>query len=224
MTKAPQSFRLEGRLRERLAAAVAEGTRSVLYEGPLRPLCPLAPNNVNTMAAAAVAAPRLGFDGVRACLVADPRWVTSHRQPPPPPRCHHPTPRPPSRVSPQRSRLARRGSGGDERGGRGTGAARHQHPSQSGRAGGRHRQCHPRRFLEQPAGLPRTRRMRPALLKPPNRGTDRPRDRQTGGGRWVGGTNPVTLKAATPAAAAPHHGGLWWGRKARREEGRAASF
>ncbi|XP_049648700.1 aspartate dehydrogenase domain-containing protein [Accipiter gentilis] len=72
MTKAPQSFRLEGRLRERLAAAVAEGTRSVLYEGPLRPLCPLAPNNVNTMAAAAVAAPRLGFDGVRACLVADP--------------------------------------------------------------------------------------------------------------------------------------------------------
>ncbi|XP_052630797.1 LOW QUALITY PROTEIN: aspartate dehydrogenase domain-containing protein [Harpia harpyja] len=70
MTKAPQSFRLEGRLRERLAAG--GGTRSVLYEGPLRPLCPLAPNNVNTMAAAAVAAPRLGFDGVRACLVADP--------------------------------------------------------------------------------------------------------------------------------------------------------
>ncbi|KAM9272330.1 aspartate dehydrogenase domain-containing protein [Cariama cristata] len=72
MTKAPQSFRLEGWLRERLAAAVAAGGRSVLYEGPLRPLCPLAPNNVNTMAAAAVAAPQLGFDGVRACLVADP--------------------------------------------------------------------------------------------------------------------------------------------------------
>ncbi|XP_054664433.1 aspartate dehydrogenase domain-containing protein isoform X1 [Grus americana] len=70
MTKAPQSFRLEGRLREQLA--VAGGGRTVLYEGPLRPLCPLAPNNVNTMAAAAVAAPRLGFDGVRACLVADP--------------------------------------------------------------------------------------------------------------------------------------------------------
>ncbi|XP_074786148.1 aspartate dehydrogenase domain-containing protein [Athene noctua] len=72
MTKAPQSFRLEGWLQERLAVAVAAGGRAVLYEGPLRPLCPLAPNNVNTMAAAAVAAPHLGFDGVCACLVADP--------------------------------------------------------------------------------------------------------------------------------------------------------
>ncbi|XP_014809526.1 PREDICTED: uncharacterized protein LOC106894983 [Calidris pugnax] len=72
MTKAPQSFRLEGWLQERLVAAVASGGRVVLYEGPLRPLCPLAPNNVNTMAAAAVAAPSLGFDGVQACLVADP--------------------------------------------------------------------------------------------------------------------------------------------------------
>ncbi|XP_074423630.1 aspartate dehydrogenase domain-containing protein [Larus michahellis] len=72
MTKAPQSFRLQGWLQERLVAAVAAGGRAVLYEGPLRPLCPLAPNNVNTMAAAAVAAPGLGFDGVRACLVADP--------------------------------------------------------------------------------------------------------------------------------------------------------
>ena len=37
--------------------------RSVeLYRGPVRELCPLAPNNVNTMAAAAVAAANLGFD------------------------------------------------------------------------------------------------------------------------------------------------------------------
>uniref|UniRef100_A0A803XW91 Aspartate dehydrogenase domain-containing protein n=1 Tax=Meleagris gallopavo TaxID=9103 RepID=A0A803XW91_MELGA len=72
MTKAPQSFRLQGWLQERLVAAVTSGGRVVLYEGPLRPLCPLAPNNVNTMAAAAVAAPSLGFDGVQACLVADP--------------------------------------------------------------------------------------------------------------------------------------------------------
>ncbi|NWI68611.1 ASPD dehydrogenase, partial [Todus mexicanus] len=72
MTKAPQSFRLEGRLQERLEAAVAGGTWEVLYEGPLRPLCPLAPNNVNTMAAAAMAAPSLGFDRVQARLVADP--------------------------------------------------------------------------------------------------------------------------------------------------------
>ncbi|XP_069738847.1 aspartate dehydrogenase domain-containing protein [Phaenicophaeus curvirostris] len=78
MTKAPQSFRLAGRLQERLEASVASGDRVVLYEGPLRPLCPLAPNNVNTMAVAAVAAPRLGFDGVQACLVADPSVPDCH--------------------------------------------------------------------------------------------------------------------------------------------------
>jgi predicted dinucleotide-utilizing enzyme len=43
-----------------------------LYDGPVRQLCPLAPNNVNTMAAAAVAAHNLGLDGTRARLVADP--------------------------------------------------------------------------------------------------------------------------------------------------------
>ncbi|NXN96346.1 ASPD dehydrogenase, partial [Rhinopomastus cyanomelas] len=72
MTKAPQSFHLVGWLQERLVAAVATGGRQVLYDGPLRPLCPLAPSNVNTMAAAAVAAPGLGFDRVQGCLVADP--------------------------------------------------------------------------------------------------------------------------------------------------------
>ena len=36
-------------------------------------LCPLAPNNVNTMAAAAVAAHNLGLDGTKARLVSDPR-------------------------------------------------------------------------------------------------------------------------------------------------------
>ncbi|NXQ66465.1 ASPD dehydrogenase, partial [Quiscalus mexicanus] len=78
MTKAPGSFRPQGWLSPRVAAAVASGTRTVLYEGPLRPLCPLVPNNVNTMAAAAVAAPRLGFDGVTACLVADPSVPDCH--------------------------------------------------------------------------------------------------------------------------------------------------
>ena len=44
----------------------------VLYEGPVRALCPLAPNNVNTMACAAIAAntPELGFDGVVGRLIA----------------------------------------------------------------------------------------------------------------------------------------------------------
>ena len=47
-----------------------------LHLGPVRDLCPLAPNNVNTMAVAAIAAHNLGFDGVQGCLVSDPRYVT----------------------------------------------------------------------------------------------------------------------------------------------------
>ncbi|CAM4623528.1 unnamed protein product [Lepidochelys kempii] len=73
MIKHPDSFRLEGALRERLGAA-----RAVLYEGPVRALCPLAPNNVNTMAAACMAAPSLGFDGVQGCLIADPSLPDWH--------------------------------------------------------------------------------------------------------------------------------------------------
>ena len=37
---------------------------TVLYDGSVRGLCPLAPNNVNTMAAAAIAGHTIGFDGV----------------------------------------------------------------------------------------------------------------------------------------------------------------
>ena len=33
----------------------------------------MAPNNVNTMAVAALVAPSLGFDGVQGCLIADPK-------------------------------------------------------------------------------------------------------------------------------------------------------
>lgn len=39
----------------------------VLYEGSVRELCPMAPNNVNTMAAAAIAGHNLGFDKVCVC-------------------------------------------------------------------------------------------------------------------------------------------------------------
>lgn len=42
-----------------------------LYDGPVRALAADAPANVNTMCAAALAAPALGFDGVRGVLVAD---------------------------------------------------------------------------------------------------------------------------------------------------------
>ncbi len=45
----------------------------MVFEGSVRELCPLAPNNVNTMACAALAAHNLGFDKVKARLVADTR-------------------------------------------------------------------------------------------------------------------------------------------------------
>ena len=77
MKKHPASLKLGGALGAALAAWVASGPPAgelVLYDGPVRALCPLAPNNVNTMAAAALAAHEtLGFDGVRARLVADTR-------------------------------------------------------------------------------------------------------------------------------------------------------
>ena len=43
--------------------------------GPVRKLCPQAPNNVNTMAAAALAAHNLGFDKVQGSIVADPKYA-----------------------------------------------------------------------------------------------------------------------------------------------------
>ena len=46
-----------------------------LYRGPVRELCPLAPNNVNTMAAGAVAATNLGFDKTIGCLG---RWKQTY--------------------------------------------------------------------------------------------------------------------------------------------------
>ena len=46
---------------------------SFTFTGPVRNLCPLAPNNVNTMAAAAIAAHNLGFDEVQGCIVAQPK-------------------------------------------------------------------------------------------------------------------------------------------------------
>ncbi|KAL8176236.1 UNVERIFIED_CONTAM: hypothetical protein K2H54_026676 [Gekko kuhli] len=76
MVKHPNSFRLGGHLGE-LAQRALQG-RMVLYDGPVRGLCPLAPNNVNTMAAACLAAPSLGFDGVKGCLIADPDLPDYH--------------------------------------------------------------------------------------------------------------------------------------------------
>uniref|UniRef100_A0A8C5K970 Aspartate dehydrogenase domain containing n=1 Tax=Jaculus jaculus TaxID=51337 RepID=A0A8C5K970_JACJA len=74
MATHPDGFRLEGAL----AAASSTGPRTVLYEGPVRGLCPLAPRNSNTMAAAALAAPSLGFDCVIGVLVADHSLTDMH--------------------------------------------------------------------------------------------------------------------------------------------------
>jgi predicted dinucleotide-utilizing enzyme len=48
----------------------------VLYEGPVRDLCPLAPNNTNTMACAALAAREsgIGLDEAIGCLICDPSF------------------------------------------------------------------------------------------------------------------------------------------------------
>lgn len=62
MTKHPSCFKLNGILKEKNDAVTEKAV--VLYEGPVRELCPLAPNNVNTMAVASMAASNLGFDKV----------------------------------------------------------------------------------------------------------------------------------------------------------------
>ncbi|KAK7481556.1 hypothetical protein BaRGS_00027205 [Batillaria attramentaria] len=76
MKKHPSSFKLEGQLAA-LNLTVTDKPVT-LYEGGVRGLCPLAPNNVNTMAAAAIAAHNLGFDKVQGCLVADPSLTDWH--------------------------------------------------------------------------------------------------------------------------------------------------
>lgn len=70
MRKHPSSYKLNEPLKSRNEQVKSEAV--VLYEGCVRDLCPLAPNNVNTMAAAALAAHNLGFDKTQGCLVADP--------------------------------------------------------------------------------------------------------------------------------------------------------
>ena len=77
MRKHPDSFKLEpGPMRE--ANALVKDSAVELYHGPVRDLCPLAPNNVNTMAAAAVAASSLGMDKTMGRLVSDPSIPNWH--------------------------------------------------------------------------------------------------------------------------------------------------
>ncbi|XP_068748464.1 aspartate dehydrogenase domain-containing protein-like [Montipora capricornis] len=70
MKKHPSCYKLNEPLKTKNAQVKSEAV--VLYDGCVRDLCPLAPNNVNTMAAASLAAHNLGFDKTQGCIVADP--------------------------------------------------------------------------------------------------------------------------------------------------------
>jgi len=70
MKKHPESLKVAPSLLEKLKKAPTD-QEVVLFEGSVRDLCPLAPNNVNTMACAALAG--LGFDNTKAKLIADSR-------------------------------------------------------------------------------------------------------------------------------------------------------
>eukprot|EP00760_Papus_ankaliazontas_P033021 PhM_4_TR6139/c0_g1_i1/m.55789/K06989/nadX; aspartate dehydrogenase len=73
MKKHPSSLKLSDPLKQTNQACLdaATGEECVLYSGSVRGLCPLAPNNVNTMACAALCASNLGFDKTEAKLIAD---------------------------------------------------------------------------------------------------------------------------------------------------------
>uniref|UniRef100_A0AC35GF89 Aspartate dehydrogenase domain-containing protein n=1 Tax=Panagrolaimus sp. PS1159 TaxID=55785 RepID=A0AC35GF89_9BILA len=78
MIKHPNSLKVLGELDELCQRSKKTNTPTVLFDGPVRLLCPLAPNNVNTMAGAAIAAHNLGFDNTRAKLIADPALTNWH--------------------------------------------------------------------------------------------------------------------------------------------------
>ncbi len=78
MKKHPDSLKLESPLKEKLEQSLPLNEPLILYEGSVRDICHLAPNNVNTMAVGALVALNLGFDKTQACLVADPVLTDKH--------------------------------------------------------------------------------------------------------------------------------------------------
>jgi len=82
MKKHPDSFKLNEPLRSKLlherAKLGEQQGEIVIYSGPVRELCRLAPNNVNTMAVGALVAQHLGFDGVQGRLIADSTLTDRH--------------------------------------------------------------------------------------------------------------------------------------------------
>ena len=77
MAKHPSSLKVGAELQAKVDEAKESETAVTVYSGAVRALCPLAPNNVNTMACAAISAPSLGFDGVQCALIAD-RSLEAH--------------------------------------------------------------------------------------------------------------------------------------------------
>ncbi|XP_056608074.1 aspartate dehydrogenase domain-containing protein [Triplophysa dalaica] len=75
MSKHPSCFRLTG---GPLTDWTEGEGRRVLFHGSVAELCPIAPNNVNTMAAAAIAASKLGFRGVTGEIVSDTALADYH--------------------------------------------------------------------------------------------------------------------------------------------------
>lgn len=59
-----------------LAEKKSDEKMAILYEGPVRDLCPLAPNNVNTMACLSIFG--IGFDRTFGRLVSDPDTESHH--------------------------------------------------------------------------------------------------------------------------------------------------
>lgn len=76
MKKHPTSLKVLGELKIRMENM--NSNPMTLYEGPVREICKLAPNNTNTMATAAIAGHNLGMDGVTGCLVADSTLINHH--------------------------------------------------------------------------------------------------------------------------------------------------
>lgn len=77
MTFHPSALRVKEPLKSKNEAVEEEPV--TLYDGPVRGVLELAPNNVNTLATAAIAARNLGFDAVRGILVSDPSHSLHHK-------------------------------------------------------------------------------------------------------------------------------------------------
>lgn len=79
MTFHPDSIKTDDvTIRSKLSESKESRNAIKLFDGAVRQLCKLAPNNVNTMAVAAISATNLGFDNVQGVLISDPQLANCH--------------------------------------------------------------------------------------------------------------------------------------------------